>query len=253
MWYVVHTKTGSEQDVVNALDIFVGNGAYKRCIIPMFEDVRRTKRVSRISNRKILPGYVLVETEQPRVIASVLKKTRDFATLLSTENEDGEKDFAPIEENDMRFFESIFGSGVMTVSYVLFDKKRRLKKIYGPLAKYGNQIIKLNYRDRRAVVETFVFGKRRRIKFGLWTDEDPMTPHIDEIINSGETSDFLVKEPNVGLHPGDKVRDISGIYGKNEVFLVESVNPLQRKIKASIWILGDKRSIELFIDQVEKI
>lgn len=192
MWYVSQTRTGAEQELVNMLETFSETGLYKRCIIPMFEDVKRTGGVSRITYRKILPGYVLIDTDKPEKIAMLLKKTKEFSKLLAMEEDDGKKNFMPIDENDMEFFETIFGDGVMTVSYVQYDKKRRIKKIVGPLAKYGNHITKLDYRRRRAIVEADIFGKRRRIKFGLWTDEDPKLPWVDELCLSNGNSEYLL-------------------------------------------------------------
>ena len=180
----------------------------------------------------------------------------EFTRLLGAEEpEDGSDDmfFAPVEEEDREFLESILENGVMSVSYVEAVKGRRIGRIIGPLEKYGNHIARLEFGKRYAVVEAEIFGKKRRVKFGLWTDKDPRIPWIEERRTAGTGDGYLLEDMDIGIHPGDRVRDISGMYDRAEVFTVESVNVYQRTFKAKVWMFGAMRSIGLFVDQVERV
>ncbi len=251
MWYVIQTRTGFEKELVEQLEGYCEDFSRENCLIPMYEDVRRSEGQSRISYRRLLPGYVLVDTEQPESIHKGLKKVGEFARMLLSE-EDGEKLFLPVSPEDMAFLDSILEDGVMRVSYVQNVKGMKIGKVIGPLAKYGNHISNIDFRHRRAVVDAEIFGKMRRIKFGLWTDEDPRLPWIEERLGKGDTEEYLLKEVDVGIRPGDKVKDISGVYSGME-FLVDSVNIGRRTFRTRMDLFGKMTEIELFLDSVERM
>ncbi len=249
MWYVIQTRTGFEKELTEQLEGYCSGFSRENCLIPMYEDVRRSEGQSRISYRRLLPGYVLVNTDQPEDIHKGLKKVSDFARMLLSE-EDGEKLFLPVSPEDMAFLDSILEDGLMRVSYVQNVKGMKIGKVIGPLAKYGNHISNIDFRHRRAVVDAEIFGKMRRIKFGLWTDEDPKLPWIEERLGKGDTEEYLLKEVDVGIRPGDKVKDISGVYSGME-FLVDSVNIGRRTFKTRMDLFGKITTVELYLDGVE--
>ena len=251
MWYVIQTRTGYEKELVEQLESYCKDFSGEHCLIPMYEDVRRSEGQSRISYRRLLPGYVLVNTDQPEDIHKGLKKVSEFARMLLSE-EDGEKLFLPVSKEDMAFLDSILEDGLMRVSYVLNVKGMKIGKVIGPLAKYGNHISNIDFRHRRAVVDAKIFGKMRRIKFGLWTDEDPKLPWIEERLGKGDTEEYLLKEVDVGILPGDKVKDISGVY-PGTVFTVEEVNIGRRTFRTRMDLFGKMTEIELFLDSVERL
>ncbi len=251
MWYVIQTRTGFEKELTEQLERYCSGFSRENCLIPMYEDVRRSEGQSRISYRRLLPGYVLVNTDQPEDIHEGLKKVGEFARMLLSE-EDGEKLFLPVSTEDMAFLDSILEDGLMRVSYVQNVKGMKIGKIIGPLAKYGNHISNIDFRHRRAVVDAEIFGKMRRIKFGLWTDEDPKLPWIEERLGKGDTEEYLLKEVDVGIRPRDKVKDISGVY-PGAVFTVEEVNIGRRTFRTRMDLFGKMTEIELFLDSVERL
>jgi transcription antitermination factor NusG len=137
-------------------------------------------------------------------------------------------------------------------------KNGRIDKIAGPLAHYKNHITKLEMRHRMAIVEAEMFGKRRKVKFGLWTDEDPFLPGIERLKNDAEkrddSSDVLdgVLAFDIGIRPGDKVRDDTGIYGE-QVFVVESVDVGRRTLISTFEMFGTNARIKLRADDVRKV
>ncbi|MBP3296014.1 MAG: hypothetical protein J6M27_05485 [Lachnospiraceae bacterium] len=251
MWYVIQTRTGYEKELVEQLESHCENFSRENSLVPMYEDVKRSEGQSRISYRRLLPGYVLVDTEQPESIHQGLKKVGEFARMLLAE-EDREKLFLPVSPEDMAFLDSILDDGLMRVSYVQNVKGMKIGKIIGPLAKYGNHISNIDFRHRRAVVDAEIFGKMRRIKFGLWTDEDPKLPWIEERLGIAGVNEYLLKDADVGVQPGDKVKDISGVYSGME-FLVDSVNIGRRTFKTRMDLFGKMTTVELYLDGVEPV
>ena len=256
MWYVIQTRTGQERELVNKLSGILETETIRHCFVPMFEDVKNLKDGCRISYRRLFPGYVIVDTDHPEDVIPALHKILGFTRFLGAEespDDPNETYFSPVSDDDRMFLESILEDGVMSVSYVERVEGRKIGRIIGPLEKYGNRITRLEFGKRYAIVEAAVFGKRRKIKFGLWTDKDQKIPWIEERRHGDAGTHYLLEDMDIGIHPGDKVRDISGIYDKDEVFVVESVNPHQRKFVTKTWMFGAMKKTELFIDQVERV
>ena len=57
---------------------------------------------------------------------------------------------------------------------------------------------------------------------------------------------------DLGIHPGDKVIDESGIYGDQE-FVVQSVDSKHRTLISTFEMFGTNARIELNADMVRKI
>ena len=223
MWYVVQTKSGDEEHEKQLMDRLSDPSCPGITFVPLFEEVRRSKEGYRVSFRRIFPGYFFVETDNADEVYRRLRKVPGFTRLLGSEEKDGTKVFIPVEYEEEQFLSSLLDDGIMHVSYIRM-KDRRIDKIAGPLAKYRNHISKLDIPHRRAIVETEMFGKPRRIKFGLWLEGDPPMPWLEKRIDIA--SEPALDEGNdidIGIYPGDLVRDETGLYG-DMVFKVASVD-----------------------------
>ncbi len=254
MWYVVQVKSGEETRMKALLDKLECDGAYEESFIPLFEDVNRSGGKVSISFRRLFPGYIFVETDKPDRLFDMLRGIRDFTRLLGSTESDGNKVFIPIGEEDRAFMQTMFEDGLMRVSYVRIGKNGRIDRIAGPLANYRNHITKLEIRHRMAIVEADMFGKRRRVKFGFFTDEDPMLPALERLKNADEGNDVLdgVVEFDIGIHPGDKVMDDTGIYG-DRIFTVQRVDTRRRTVVSVFEMFGNAARIELRADEVSKV
>ena len=282
MWYVIQTKTGFEQDLVNDLKVLLDEKDYNALFVPLYEDVRRIDGVSVIRLRRLFPGYVIIDTNDPQAVIPTFRKVLEFSRFLGVyEDEDREtgkkdnlnasdhdncesvgidkddgsgKSIFPMDAIDRKFLETILDDGIMGVSYIeLMNKQDRIKRIVGPLAKYGNQISRLVYRKRYAVVKVHVFGKDHRMKFGLWSDEDPYLSRVEQMKQNKNGPEYLIKEADTGIHPGDKVRYKSDDQDSNLILTVESVNQQKRSFKAKAPLFGRMTDIELSVDVVEKV
>jgi transcription antitermination factor NusG len=254
MWYVVQVKSGEEQEMKMLLDRLRKDGAYGECFVPLFEDVKRSGGKCRIGFRKLFPGYVFVESDDPQKVFETLREIKDFTKLLGAVEADGSKIFIPIGKEDEEFMRTLFVDGLMHVSYVHMAKSGRIDRIVGPLAHYRNHITKLELRHRMAIVEAEMFGKRRKVKFGLWTDDDPLLPLTQRLKDESTPDDVLdgVVEIDLGIHPGDKVVDDTGVYG-DQVFVVKSVDAKHRTLISTFEMFGTSARIELCADAVRKV
>ncbi len=255
MWYVIQVKSGEETRMKALLDKLRDDGAYGECFVPLFEDVKRSGGKCSISFRRLFPGYIFVECAEPDKLFETLKGIRDFTRLLGTTETDGNKVFIPIGKKDQEFMKTLFEDGLMHVSYVHMSRAGRIDKIAGPLANYKNHITKLELRHRMAIVEAEMFGKQRKVKFGFFTDDDPNLLSIERW-KSGDTDkedDILdgVVKFDLGIYPGDKVTDDTGIYG-DQIFVVERVDVRRRTVISTFKMFGTSARIELRADEVSK-
>ena len=151
MWYVIQSKTGDENKIKLLLDELLDKSCYNRCFVPLYESVRHRQEKSLIMMKKLLPGYLFVETDYPEKVHHVLRSLPDYADVLGArENREKEKCFVPVGKEDESFFDSILEDGIMHVSYVHLSKANRIDKVVGPLKQYRNYITKMEFRHRYA-------------------------------------------------------------------------------------------------------
>lgn len=254
MWYVIQVKSGEERQVKAFLDSLAPKEYYGGCFIPLFEDVRRSGRQCRIGFRMLFPGYVFVESSDPERLFEVVRSIPRFTRLLGCEENDGRKFFETIGKDDYEFINSLFADGIMHLSYVHLAKNGRIDRVAGPLSAYRDCISRLEYRHRAAVVEAEMFGKKRRVKFCFWTDDDPKLPQIERLksVDGPVNAENGIREFDIGIHSGDKVADESGIYG-DQVFVVQSVDVGRRTVVSTFEMFGTQARIELKLDDVKKL
>jgi transcription antitermination factor NusG len=257
MWYAIQVKSGEEERLKVILDKIRTKDSYGECFVPLFEDVKRSGGKCRIGFRKLFPGYLFVESDDPQKIFETLMGIKGFTKLLGSVEKDGSKIFIPIGKEDEAFLRTLFTDGLMHVSYIHLARNGRIDRIVGPLSNYKNHIKKLEMRHRMAVVEAQMFGKMRKVKFGLWTDDDPSLLGLERLKeaekNGDDHADVLdgMVELDLGIRPGDKVKDETGIYGE-QIFVVEKVDTVRRTLTSTFEMFGTSARIELKVDEVRK-
>lgn len=244
MWCVIQTKSGEETDLKNLIDTVIPHELYNDCFVPLFEDVRKKGGVGHIRFRRIFPGYLFIDTSSAEELQGELKRIPRFSKILFMPERDGSKTFLQINESEKAFLSTLLTNGVMRVSHIRTSGKgNRIESIKGPLAVHASRIARLDLSHRMAIVETELLGRKRKIKFGLWTDKDPVLPLFpdEEEINTSQINGLDI---DIGIHPGDIIIDETGIY--EDVMKVVEVNGRQRTVKAKVQMFG--RDVLVVID-----
>ncbi len=257
MWYVVQTKTGDEPELLQLIEKMGEHRSGDRCFVPLYEEVHRSGGKCRIFFRRFFPGYIFIDTDDPEGLFGILKQIPEFTRLLGSREEDGTTTFVPVGSEDEAFLNSLLDEGTVHVSYIQMAKTGRIDRIVGPLSGYRNHITKLDIPHRRAIVETEMFGKRRKIRFGLWTNADPKLPWLEKQLNDdnglNEDSALDAGMPiDIGIHSGDRIIDETGIYG-DQVFTVTGVDPKHRTVCATFEFLNSEARIEFSADSVSVV
>ncbi len=253
MWYVVQTKSGDEEDIRQLFDRMVTEGTCRRSFVPLYEEVRRSHGVCRIYFRRFFPGYLFLDTEDPETVFRTLRRIPEFTRLLGSKESDGTISFVPVGLEDEAFLNSLLDEGIVHVSLIRMAKSGRIEHIIGPLAKYRNHITKLDIPHRRAIVETEIFGRKRRIRFGLWTESDPPLQWFTE--RMGLEQEAALDEGiavDIGIRSGDQVIDASGLYG-DQVFTVGSVDAARRIVTVDTEMFGTRVRIRMKADDLSRV
>lgn len=249
MWYVIQTRSGEEQEIKLYIESSMEPRVCK-VILPLYEDVYRKGGTGHIAIKKLFPGYLFIETEDPKEVYKTIRKVPRFTRMLSMEENDMEKTFLTVGTEDEAFIKSLTDDGLMRVSYIRRSKSGRIEKIAGPLSRYAGNITKLDVPHRRAIVEAEILGKHRKVKYPLWTDADPHLPWIDEMMAS-HPSEPMTETCDIGIYAGDIVKDETGIYGDLK-FTVIKIDPARRIIHATAEMFGTKVRFEMDADNVAK-
>ena len=107
----------------------------------------------------MFPSYVFLETEQPERLFYELKRLPEYTRLLG----DNEGCFIPIEKEEENFLNILRRNEKETcvagLTTLDLDENGGIRKADGPLQFFLDKIVKLNLKERFAVVELRLPGK----------------------------------------------------------------------------------------------
>ena len=134
------------------INTYVDKSLYLRCFVPLYEDVWRKEGIGHIGIERMFNGYIFVETDTPEKVHEELKNLYELSILLSMDDKKG-KEFVPQHKEEEVFFNTILSDGIMKVSYVGFNRNRKINGVIGPLQSYRDNIVRVDASHRRAIVD----------------------------------------------------------------------------------------------------
>ena len=249
---MIQTKSGDEQELKSFIEQVLPSDLKADFFVPIYENVWRSGGRGHISLNLLFPGYLFAETDMPERLFMLLKGVPKFTRLLNMENGEEERTFLAVSKQDEDFLTSLMDEDhVIRVTYIHRTQNGRIDRLLGPLSRYEKYITRLDVPHRRAIVETHIFGKDRRIKFGLWTDADPDTPRLRRLKMKALPEEHKPVQ-DIGIYVGDKVRDKSEIY-KDMELIVSEVDAERHTVRVTVELFGTKVRIEMDSDQVEVV
>lgn len=161
--YVIQVISGAEEKV-RKLVLRLLESEVKDCFTPAYETKRRFQGEWRLERRLLFPGYIFIQTSNPKAVARGLKTVPAYTRLLGTSDTsilaltDEEaawlNAFTNIETHVVEMSE-----GVIEGDEVLITK--------GPLHGHEGSIVYIDRHGRTAHLEVQMFGRNKRIKVGL--------------------------------------------------------------------------------------
>lgn len=159
-WYVVHVYSGMEKSVHKALVERIERAdlqeAFGRILVPSEEVVEVKNGKKSITERRIYPGYVLVEMAFTDETWHLVKSTPRVTGFLGGS---GNRP-APISEREVEKILSQMEEGVEKPRHkVLFEVGELVRVKDGPFADFNGNVEEVNYEKNKVRVTVTIFGR----------------------------------------------------------------------------------------------
>ena len=159
-WYVVHVYSGMEKSVHKALLERIERAgletSFGRILVPSEEVVEVKGGKKSISERRIFPGYVLVEMDLTDETWHLVKNTNRVTGFLGGS---GNRP-APISDREVDKILSQMEEGVEKPKpKVLFEVGEMVRVKDGPFADFNGNVEDVNYEKSKVRVSVTIFGR----------------------------------------------------------------------------------------------
>jgi len=159
-WYVVHVYSGMEKSVQRALVDRIARAGlennFGQILVPSEEVVEVKGGKKSITERRIFPGYVLVEMDLPDESWHLVKSTPRVTGFLGGS---GNRP-APISEKEVEKILSQMEEGVEKPRpKILFEVGEMVRVKEGPFADFNGNVEEVNYEKSKVRVSVTIFGR----------------------------------------------------------------------------------------------
>ena len=159
-WYVVHVYSGMEKSVHKAMVERIERAglqdAFGQILVPSEEVVESKNGQKSISERRIFPGYVLVEMDLTDESWHVIKNTPRVTGFLGGS---GNRP-SPISEKEVAKILSQMEEGIEKPRpKILFEVGEMVRVKEGPFADFNGNVEEVNYEKSKVRVSVAIFGR----------------------------------------------------------------------------------------------
>lgn len=176
MYYVVQVKTGDEEKTIEAIKRQLGNKKGFDVFAPYRKVLRKYRGVQREVIQRCFPGYIFVETDQPKELFFTLFFTPKYTKMLGREGLT--YNFVPLDKDEARMIDILYSKNsnrVTEISNIEVEVGQKIKVLDGPLSGLETQIKKVNLHKRTVTVSFMMCGRL--------VDADVSINIITDIIN----------------------------------------------------------------------
>jgi transcriptional antiterminator NusG len=156
-WYAIHTYSGHENKVAmniqrRAESLGLG-GQIKRTFIPMEQEVKVVNGKPRTINKKVFPGYVLIEMALDDVTWHLVKNTTGVTGFISNGNRP-----VALQQHEVQQIIKELEEGPQKPK-VEFQKGDIVRVLQGPFAEFTGKIDEVNLDRQKLRVLIELFGR----------------------------------------------------------------------------------------------
>jgi transcriptional antiterminator NusG len=170
-FYVVHTQTGAEEKVKQALESRISakglTEKIPKIIIPTehVSEVRSGKK--RISSRKFFPGYLLIEMELNDETYLLVKTTAGVTGFIGL----GKKPM-PLPQNEVDvILKKADDTNVKPSPKIVFEKGEQIRVTDGPFVNFNGTIDEIHPEKGKIKVNVSIFGRSTPLELEYWQVE----------------------------------------------------------------------------------
>ena len=163
-WYIVHAYTNFERKVADAIKERAKAAGlsehFEEVLVPTEEviEVKRGRKVQ--TERKFLPGYVLVKMEMSDAAFLLIKNTPKVTGFLGSDN----KPVAISEDEALRILNQVREGVEQPKPTISFEIGESVKVVDGPFASFQGEVEEVDEERTRLKVEVSIFGRRTPVE-----------------------------------------------------------------------------------------
>jgi transcription termination/antitermination protein NusG len=163
-WYIVHAYTNFERKVADSIKERAKTAGleslFDEVMVPTEEiiEVKRGRKVQ--SERKFLPGYVLVKMEMTDAAFVLIKNTPKVTGFLGADN----KPHAISDNEAMRILNQVKDGVERPVPSVIYEVGEQVKVVDGPFASFQGEVEEVDGERSRLKVGVSIFGRKTPVE-----------------------------------------------------------------------------------------
>lgn len=171
LWYVIHTLTGQEDKVrvslQKAIELGQFQGNVSQVLVPMekVSEVKAGKK--KISERRVFPGYVLVQMQMNDEAWGMIKAIPGVAGFVGS----GIKPVPLREEEVSQILQSAQEKMEKPTPKVIFDRGESVRITEGPFNNFNGVVEEINPEKGKLKVMVTIFGRATPVELEYWQVE----------------------------------------------------------------------------------
>lgn len=170
-WYVVHTLTGQEEKVKSSLEKIMTAGPegepIAQVLVPMekVSEVKAGKK--KISERRVFPGYVLVQMALSDETWYMVKNTPGVAGFVGSKAKP-----VPLQDEEVtQILQAAQEKMEKPIPKVIFEKGEAVRINEGPFNNFNGVIEEVNPEKGKLKVMVTIFGRATPVELEYWQVE----------------------------------------------------------------------------------
>lgn len=168
-WYVLQTKTGGEEKLVEMIQRMIPGKFYGECFVIYHEQLWRRQQQNFIHVKRAFPGYVFITSREPEALFFCLKKLPAMTKMIADE----ESFFLSLDLEETEFLQKIMDDRhVIGLSYLETDGNGKILQVSGPLRFCVREMVYCRFGKRYAIVRIKLLGKEKDVLLGIVLKED---------------------------------------------------------------------------------
>jgi len=172
MYYVIQVSPNEERKIIQLIKNAIPKELCRECFFPM-RNIRRKIRGELMDIReKLFPGYVFVESDNPKKLYEDIKQIPHLTKLLGVyyDETDGEFDFVELPTHEIAWLTQIISVNddkTVPLSQVTVDAHGNIQIVSGVLRYLADRVIKFDLHKRIAKVQVTFKEKPTILHLGI--------------------------------------------------------------------------------------
>jgi len=168
MYYVIQVRGGKEEETISSIKRHLGEDSGHEFFSPFRKTLRKYKGEYREVTERCFPGYIFVETDDPKAVFFALYWVEDYTRMLGKNGLSYL--FDPLTEEESRMVDILYSKNAKRITPISDVEVKEGQEIFvldGPLMGLTTKIKSVNLHKRYVTVEIPFAGAIHEVKLGI--------------------------------------------------------------------------------------